>query len=101
MTFLTKKLLTAGEIITIKMQTAEELICQVVKDDVDTLTVSHPLTLTYSAQGVGMTPWVITADQDLPIVIAKDKIMATATTMQKAKEQYAQGTSGTKPVGRI
>jgi hypothetical protein len=101
MTFLIKKPIAQGDIITIKLQTAEELICRVEKDEDNTLTVSRPLTLTYGAQGVGMTPWIMTGDQDNHIAINKAMIMATTPTMKQAADQYIQGTTGIKPVGRI
>ena len=101
MTFLIKKPIKVGEIITMKLQTAEEIIARLDKDDETTITVTRPLTLTYSAQGVGMTAWIMTAEEGAQITIDKSKIMTITPTMKQAADQYIQGTTGIKPVTRV
>ena len=100
MTFLVKRPRSTGDIVTIKLQTAEELIVRVEKEDDNTITVSRPMTLSYSAQGVGMTAWIMTADPANFVDIDKTKIMAITPTMKQSADQYVAGTTGTKPVGR-
>lgn len=100
MTFLLKKPVSIGDILTIKLQTAEELIVRVEKDEENTLTVSTPLTLTYGAQGVGMTAWIVTGEPNAHIVLDKSKIMCMTPTIKKAADQYIQSTIGVKPVNR-
>jgi len=100
MTFLQKKPVSAGDILTIKLQTAEELIVRVEREEENTLTVSSPLTLTYGAQGVGMTAWIVTGEPEAHITIDKSKIMCMTPTLKKAADQYVQSTSGVKPVNR-
>jgi hypothetical protein len=48
-----------------------------------------------------MTPWIMTGDENNHIAINKAMIMATTPTMKQAADQYIQGTTGLKPVGRI
>lgn len=99
MTFLIKKPAKAGDVVTIKLSTAEELIARLDSEDDASITVSKPMTLSYGAQGVGMTPWLITAENDSGIQISKKRIMVMVPTMKKAAEQYIQGTTGIKVVG--
>jgi hypothetical protein len=99
MTFLIKKPAKSGDVVTIKLSTAEELIARLDAEDDAFITVSRPMTLSYGAQGVGMTPWLITAENDSGIQISKKRIMVMTPTMKKAAEQYIEGTTGIKVVG--
>ncbi len=98
MTFLIKKPARSGDVVTIKLTTAEELIARLDAEDDVSITVSKPMTLSYGAQGVGMTPWLITAENDSGVQIPKKRIMVMTPTMKQAAEQYIQGTTGIKVV---
>jgi hypothetical protein len=98
MTFLIKKPARTGDVVTIKLQTAEEVIARLENETADKIEVTRPLTLTYGPQGVGMTPWIITAEPDIRIEIDKSRIMAMTPTMKQAADQYLQGTTGIKTV---
>ncbi len=99
MTFLIKKPAKAGDVVTIKLSTAEELIERLDAEDSAFITISKPMTLSYGAQGIGMTPWLITAENDSGVQISKERIMVMVPTMKKAAEQYIEGTTGIKVVG--
>ncbi len=99
MTFLIKKPAKAGDVVTIKLSTAEELIARLDAEDSAFITISKPITLSYGAQGIGMTPWLITAENDSGVQISKERIMVMVPTMKKAAEQYIEGTTGIKVVG--
>jgi hypothetical protein len=101
MTFLIKKPAKTGDIVTIKLTTAEEIIARLEKDEANSIEVYRPLTLTYGPQGVGMTPWMITAEPDAYLTIEKRLVMAITPTMKQAADQYIQGTTGIKTVPNL
>lgn len=98
MTLLIKKPAVAGEIVTIKLTSAEELIARLEADEPTCLRISRPMTLSYSPQGVALTPWLITADNDTNLEIKKERVMVMTTTMKQAADQYIQGTTGIKVI---
>ena len=101
MTFLIKKPVKTGEVVTIKLTTAEELIARLDADNDSTIRISRPMTLSYGPQGVGMTPWLITSDNDNSVEIDKRFVMFMTPTMKKAADQYIEGTTGIKTVSKI
>ena len=101
MTFLIKKPVKTGEVVTIKLTTAEELIARLDADDETKIRISRPMTLSYGPQGVGMTPWLITVENDNAVEIEKKYVMFMAVTMKKAADQYIEGTTGIKTVSKI
>lgn len=101
MTLLIKKPIKSGDIVTIKLETSEELIAKVESDTGDVLQLSKPMTLSYGAQGVGMTPWLITANQESQIELPKSRIITMTLTMKNAADQYIQGTTGIKTVSSL
>lgn len=101
MTLLFRKPVVAGEIVTIKMQSAEELIARLESETADSITVSKPFTLTYSSGGVGMTNWIVTIEPGTHVTIPKDKIIVMAVSAKFASDQYIESTTGIKTVGKI
>jgi len=98
MTFLIKKPSRPGDIITFKLETAEEVIAKLVEETDTIYKLERPMTLSYSAQGVGLTPWLITSEAEATIEIEKRRVLATTPTMKNASDQYIQGTTGIKVV---
>lgn len=96
---LIKKPAKVGDIITFKITTAEEVIARLVEETDEYFKLERPLTLSYTAQGVGMTPWFITAEPDAIVELPKKRVIAHTPTMKQAADQYIQGTTGIKVVG--
>ena len=95
MTFLIKKPSRPGDIITFKLETSEEVIAKLVEETDTVFKLERPMTLSYSAQGVGLTPWIITSEQDTVLTIEKRRVLAHTPTMKAASDQYIQGTTNT------
>ncbi len=101
MTLLIKKPTKSGDIVTMKLDTSEEVIAKIESDLGDKLQLSKPMTLSYGAQGVGMTPWLLTANPESQIELDKSRIVAMTHTMKQAADQYIQGTTGIKTVSSL
>jgi hypothetical protein len=87
-----------GEIITIKTTAGEEIVSKLVEDGPMSVTVSKPLCLTATNNGIGLVPFLFTTDPDADIAISKNTVMVLAPTVKDAKDRYIQQTTGIKLV---
>lgn len=80
-----------GEIYTLKLLTGEEIISKLSAVDDTGYTVSRPLVLSMTGQGVAMTPFLFTAEIKGEITIPKHAVIAIASTDKQTASQYIQG----------
>ena len=83
-----------NDVISVKLQTGEELVCKLIEESDTHLKVKTPLTLVMSQQGLGMQQYMFTTDPDQPISIAKDKIIVVQKTRKDFSDTYTERTSG-------
>lgn len=88
--------IAAGEIVTLKIVTGEELIGKLTEIGDDYYMIHRPLVLVMSAQGLGLQQWTFTANVDKAFKISKDKIIMIAETVKEMSSQYIEGTTGIK-----
>ena len=92
------KPLKSGETVTIKLTTGEEIIARY--EDTTTngdLVTSKPVVLAPGAQGIGMVPWIMSAEPD-KVNINKENILTYATTQKEISDKYIEMTSSIKLV---
>lgn len=85
-----------GETVTVKLSTGEELIARYeeYKDNGD-LVVSKAVVLAPGQQGIGMVPWIMSAEPN-KISINKENILTYATTQKEIADKYVEMTSSIK-----
>lgn len=88
--------ITAGEVVTIKLTSGEELVAKLVEDTTMYYKLSKPLVLTMGSQGIGMVPYLFTVSPDKDIMLNKSTITVIVPTDKNAADQYLQSTSGIK-----
>jgi len=84
----------AGEVVTMKLTTGEEVITKLVEIADNNYTIHRPLTLVMSPQGIGLQQWLFTVDPDRNIKISKDKVLIIEPCIKEMSKQYLAGTSG-------
>jgi hypothetical protein len=84
---------TAGDVVSIKLINGDEIIARFENDDADSITISRPLALTMSGNGLGMIPWVFLGKED-KIVLAKANTFFIVESKGEAAKQYLEGTTG-------
>lgn len=84
----------AGEVVTMKIVTGEELVGKLTEISDTHYSVQKPLVLVMSPQGLGFQQWSFTADTAKPFKISKDKVIMIAETFTEIKKQYTEGTTG-------
>lgn len=85
---------TAGEIVTIRLTSGEELITKLVEETDSHYKVNKPMTLSMSQQGIGMMPFLFTVNMDKDLSIAKSAVAVISSTATSFADQYIQGTTG-------
>ena len=88
-----KKDFSNGDIVSIKLINGDEIIARFESEDADTITISRPLALTMSGQGLGMIPWVFLGKED-SITLRKKNTFFVVASKGEAAKQYTEGTTG-------
>jgi hypothetical protein len=88
-----KKDFSNGDVVSIKLINGDEIIARFESEDADTITISRPLALTMSGQGLGMIPWVFLGKED-SITIRKKNTFFVVASKGEAAKQYTEGTTG-------
>jgi len=88
-----KKDFSNGDVVSIKLINGDEIIARFESEDTDTITISRPLALTMSAQGLGMIPWVFLGKEDA-ITLRKKNTFFIVLSKGEAAKQYTEGTTG-------
>ena len=91
------KPLKSGETVTIKLTTGEELIARFDEEQDGDIITSKPVVLAPGAQGIGMVPWIMSAEPD-KVRINKENILTYATTQKEIADKYIEMTSSIKLV---
>jgi hypothetical protein len=93
---LINKGIAVGEIVTIKTTAGEEIVSKLVEEGALGVTVSKPLCLTATKDGIGLVPFLFTTDADADVTINRNSIMVLAPTVKEARDTYIQQTTGIK-----
>lgn len=86
--------LSEGTVVTIKLVNGEEIMAKFIEDTATGYKISKPLTLSAGPKGLGMVPFLFTADPEKHLVLDKSSVMVIIPTEQEFANQYTQGTTG-------
>jgi len=84
--------LSAGEVITIKLTSGEEIIAKLVEETDAYFKVSTPQVIAQGPKGVGLLPYLFTVHPDKEVKISKPVVIAEPTDADFAK-QFIQATT--------
>ncbi len=90
---LLQKPIVQGDVVSLKLINGDEIIARLESDDQHGITVSKPLAITMSAQGLGMIPWIFLGEKD-SYTIKREHIFVMVPSKKDAADQYMQGTTG-------
>jgi hypothetical protein len=93
---LINKGVTAGEVVSLKLTSGEELVARLVEETATGYRISKPTMITMTQQGLGLMPYMFTVDPDRDIVIHHGAVVVISTTEKAFADQYLQGTTGIK-----
>ena len=87
---------TAGEVITLKLTSGEELVAKLVEEQPMHFKLSRPLVIGMGPQGPAMMPYLFTVHPDKEILLNKSTVTVVAASEKSFADQYIQGTTGIK-----
>ena len=91
---LISKGIVAGEIVSVKLSTGEEVVTKFVEETEIGYKVSKPLVLSMTNQGIGMIPFMFTISGDYDVMIHHASVVSMCVTDKQFADQYVQGTTG-------
>lgn len=85
---------TAGEVVTIKLTSGEELVAKLQEETTTHYKLSRPLVLSMGPKGIGMVPYLFTVSPDKDISLNKATVTVISASDKEFANQYLQGTTG-------
>ena len=86
-----------GSIITVKLNSGEELVARFETEDDDSLNISKVRTVAHGQQGLGIIPWMMTS-QTATISINKSTVVAYTPIDEEIAKSYQENTTDIKLV---
>lgn len=87
--------LEVGKIYTLKLNSGEEMIAKVFAEAVGHyITVSNPVSIAPSPQGMGLIPSMFTGNPDQSVTINTNSIAMYCETDESVTSKYVQATTG-------
>ena len=85
-----------GDIVAIKLVTAEEVIAKVVEEDDNSIKVSKPMMLVHTPKGLAMSQFMMMQDVENAIELPTSNIIAITKANSIASSQYSQTVTSIK-----
>ena len=85
-----------GDIVAIKLVTAEEVIAKVVEEGADSIKVMKPMMLVHTPKGLAMSQFLMMQDVKDAVEISTSNIIAITKANSVASSQYSQTVTSIK-----
>jgi len=83
-----------GDVISMKLNSGEEVIAKL-EDETEThVKVSKPLMVAATQQGLGLAPFMFTVSQESDLKLKASNVLVIAKTEKDMASQYIQSTTG-------
>jgi hypothetical protein len=87
---------TAGEVVTFKLTSGEELVAKLVEETDAYYKLSKPMVIGMGQQGPGLMPYLFTVHPDKEIKLSKVTVTVAEATDKGFADQFIQSTTGIK-----
>lgn len=84
----------SGDIVTLYLQTGQEVLGKFVKENAGYTTINKALTVAIGPQGAAFQPFTVTGDSEKEVEFKTDKIISVLKTNKQTTEAYRAATSG-------
>lgn len=84
----------AGEVVTLKLTSGEEIVAKMVEDQVMHYKLANPMVIAMSQKGPALMPYLFTVDPSKQIRIAKAVVCVAEATDKQFADQFIQQTTG-------
>jgi hypothetical protein len=87
-----------GQVISMKLTSGDEVVGKVSGQNAEGITISKPVILAASRDGLTMIPFMMTASPEGEYLFKINNIMCLADTNHQVSDAYIQNTTGIAPV---
>ena len=87
---------SAGEVITLKLTSGEELVAKLVEETPTYYKLSRPMVIGMGQQGPGLMPYLFTVHPDKEVKLLKTTVTLAEATDKTFADQFIQSTTGIK-----
>jgi hypothetical protein len=87
-----------GQIVSMKLTSGDEVVGKITGQTAEGITLSKPVILAASRDGLAMVPFMMTADPDGEFLFKVNNIMCLVDTNQQVSDAYFQSVTGITPV---
>lgn len=84
----------AGDVVTIKLTSGEEVIARFEEETATGIKVTKPMVLSMTQQGVGMMPYMFTVNPNTAVTFNHSSITVLSATDGDFAKQYTTSTTG-------
>ena len=89
---------TAGEVITLKLTSGEELVAKLEEETPTHYKLSKPMVIGMGQQGPGLMPYLFTVHPEKEVKLLKTTVTLAEATDKQFADQFIQSTTGIKLV---
>jgi hypothetical protein len=87
-----------GSVVTLKLTSGEELVARLQEKTATGYRVVKPMVLTMGPKGIGLMPYLITANMEEDLEISSHVVAVAVATDKEPSDQYIQSTTGIKMI---
>jgi hypothetical protein len=87
-----------GQIVSMKLTSGDEVVGKITGQTPEGITLSKPVILAASRDGLAMVPFMMTANPDGEFLFKVNNIMCLVDTNQQVSDAYFQSVTGITPV---
>ena len=95
---LISKGVSAGEVITLKLTSGEEIVAKLVEETDTHYKLSKPMVIGMGPKGPGLMPYLFTVHPDKDVSLHKQTVVIAEPTDAEFGKQFLESTSGIKLV---
>ena len=82
-----------GDIVTVYLQTGQEILGKFVSEDDNQTTITKPLTIAMGPKGAMFQTFTVTCDSEYDVHFKSNKIISVLKTRKDTADSYTQATS--------
>jgi hypothetical protein len=87
---------SAGEVITLKLTSGEEIVAKLVEETATHYKLSKPMVIGMGPKGPGLMPYLFTVSPDKEVKLQKTTVTLAEATDKEFADQFIQSTTGIK-----
>ena len=84
---------TAGEVVTLKLTSGEDIVARLNEETATPYKLSKPMVIAMGAKGPGLMPYLFTVSPDKDISLSKTTVTVAVASDKAFADQYMQSTT--------